>query len=62
MPAKFFEITLLGLIFLIALAGLIGLIDKDVSSNMLSVISILLTMVYSYRRRKTLKKYFQKIR
>jgi len=56
MLAHFAEVSLIGLAVIIAVAGILGLIDQNVSSSLLSVISIMLSLVYSYRRRSNFKK------
>ena len=62
MLAHFAEVFLIGLAVIIAVAGILGLIDQNVSSSLLSVISIMLSLVYSYRRRSNFKKLASRLR
>jgi len=62
MLAHFAEVSLIGLAVIIAVAGILGLIDQNVSSSLLSVISIMLSLVYSYRRRSNFKKLASRLR
>jgi len=56
MLARLLEALLITSALIIALAAIFGLIDQDTSSLLLSAISIMLSLVYSYRRRSDFKK------
>ena len=62
MLAHLLEVLLIALALIIALAGIFGLIDQNVSSSLLSIISIMLSLVYSYRRRSNFKRLASRLR
>jgi len=56
MLGNLLETLLIAIAFTVAILAVLGLIDQNTSSGLLSIISITLSLVYSYRRRNSFKK------
>jgi hypothetical protein len=61
MPSQVLEYVLIFLSLTVAILNLAGYLDQTTANILLSFLSMLVSFVYSYRRRKEMKKYLKRL-
>lgn len=56
MESSVIELVTVFFVLTIILLGVLNIIDKDVAKDLLSIVSILITILFSYRRRGEVRK------
>jgi len=61
MASQIFEYVLIFLSLTVAILNLAGYLDQTTANTLLSFLSMAISFIYGYRRRKEMKKYLKRL-